>query len=223
MVSVTPLGQIVGDNVRRMRTGAGHTGDALSKALREFGPWPTSRVSELELGRVSPTVATLFTVAHGLSNLLGRTVLVADLLRHDGYTEIGRIQLPASAVVDAFAGKPADLPADDAIDADRDRRLLADYTGPPLSADTIRAVLRESGEPESRLARGLGVSEADLAGYSAQLWGHTFSAQRDKLAGTDANAQKRGQVSRKLKAEIKAEIDRATTGADPTPHRTSDT
>jgi transcriptional regulator with XRE-family HTH domain len=223
MVSVTPIGQIVGDNVRRMRTDAGYTGDALSKALREFGPWPTSRVSELELGRVSPTVATLFTVAHGLSNLLGRTVLVADLLRHDGHTEVGQVQLPASAVADAFAGKPADLPADDATAADRDRALLAQYSGPSLPADTIRAVLHESGEPESRLARGLGVSEVDLAGYSAQMWGHTFSAERDKLAGADANAQKRGQVSRKLKAELKTQIERATADADPTPNRVSDT
>jgi len=209
MVSVSPIGQIVGENVRRMRTDAGYTGDALSKALREFGPWPTSRVSELELGRASPTVATLFAVAHGLSNLLGRTVLVADLLRHDGYTEIGRIQLAASAVADAFEGKPADLPADDTVDADRDSALLTNYSGPPLPTETIRAVLHQSGEPESRLARGLGFSAVDLAGYSAQMWGHTFSAQRDKLAGSDANAQRRGQVSRKLKAELQAEIDRA--------------
>lgn len=216
MVSVTPIGQIVGANVRCMRTEAGHTGDALSKALREFGPWPTSRVSELELGRVSPTVVTLFAVAHGLTSLLGRTVLVADLLRHDGDTEIGRIQLPASVVADAFAGEPTGVPS--GAGAERDHALLADYNGPELPVDTIRSVLHQSGEPESRIARGLGVSDADLAGYSAQLWGHTFSAERDKLAGVDANAQKRGQVSRKLKAELKAAIE-----TDPTRQGIHDT
>ncbi len=204
MVDAVPLGKIVGDNVRRMRTEAGLTGDALSKAFREFGPWPTSRVSELELGRVSPTAATLFAVASGLSSLLGRTILVADLFRHDGNTEIGKVSLPASAVVDAFAGKPAELPPAETRGVELD---LTDFSGPDLPHHEIAAVLSTSGEPEERLARGLGITEVTLAAFSAKMWGQSFSAQRDQIVGSDANAQKRGQASRRLKAALAAELD----------------
>lgn len=36
----------------------------------------------------------------------------------------------------------------------------------------------------------------------AKLWGRTFNAERDDRAGPDPNAQRRGQISRKLKAEL---------------------
>jgi hypothetical protein len=37
----------------------------------------------------------------------------------------------------------------------------------------------------------------------AKRWKRTFVAERDRRAGPDANAQRRGQVSRQLKAELK--------------------
>ena len=63
-------------------------------------------------------------------------------------------------------------------------------------------VLARSGLAEQRLAKSLGVSGSRLADLSSQLWGKTFSEERDHRAGPDANQQKRGQVSRQLRAEL---------------------
>ena len=56
-----PLAHVVGRNVRRLRDGAAATLDDVAKAARENGlrNWGTGRVSDLEHGKVSPTLATL--------------------------------------------------------------------------------------------------------------------------------------------------------------------
>jgi len=55
---------------------------------------------------------------------------------------------------------------------------------------------------EHRLAKRLGISPARLAHVSFQLWQSTFTEERDRRAGPDANQQKRGHVSRALRAEL---------------------
>jgi hypothetical protein len=40
----------------------------------------------------------------------------------------------------------------------------------------------------------------------AALWRRTFTAERDNRAGPDANAQRRGQISRQLKADLQEVI-----------------
>ena len=45
-----------------------------------------------------------------------------------------------------------------------------------------------------------------LAQLSYRLWGGTFTEERDRLAGADANAQKRGRVTRELRAELQNAI-----------------
>lgn len=59
-----------------------------------------------------------------------------------------------------------------------------------------------SGLAEQRLAKTLGISAGRLADASAQLWGATFSDERDRRAGVGANQQKRGAISRELRAEL---------------------
>ncbi|GAB20185.1 hypothetical protein GOEFS_106_00820 [Gordonia effusa NBRC 100432] len=209
MINATPISQILGNNVKQMRTAAGYNGDALARELRDFGPWTTSRVSDLELGRVSPTAATLYAVAHGMSRLLDRTVLVADLLHDDGYAEVGKLAIKSTALAAAFAGEPTTLILADHRDTrpnETDSDYFANYRGPEMSRDENRALVEASGEPETKIAKSLGISDKELAGWSHKLWGKIFSARRDDLVDANANAQKRGQVSRRLKAELKAEI-----------------
>jgi hypothetical protein len=55
------------------------------------------------------------------------------------------------------------------------------------------------------MCKNIGVDRF-LAAAMAALWGRTFSAERDNRAGPDANAQRRGQVSRQLKAELQQVI-----------------
>ena len=59
---------------------------------------------------------------------------------------------------------------------------------------------------EQRLAKALGVSGSQLAELSSQLWGNTFSDERDQRAGAGANQQKKARVSRELRAEIERAI-----------------
>jgi hypothetical protein len=66
------------------------------------------------------------------------------------------------------------------------------------------------GLTEERVAAGLGIGTDRLCAESLRLWNTTFSAQRDRIAGPDANAQRKGQVTRQLKAELK----RALTDGD---------
>lgn len=77
-----------------------------------------------------------------------------------------------------------------------------------MPVEDLIDTLEASGETEARVAKALGISDRELAGWSRKLFGQTFSAERDELAGKDANAQVRGQISRRLKAKIRAEIDR---------------
>lgn len=71
----------------------------------------------------------------------------------------------------------------------------------------VPAVILRSGLDEQRLAKRLDVSVSELATVSARLWGQSFSDERDLRAGEGANAQKRGQASRLLQQELRAELE----------------
>ena len=66
----------------------------------------------------------------------------------------------------------------------------------------LERMRRRSGLTEYRLATRLGISRDQLASMSFRLWQKTFSERRDQLAGADANAQKRGRISRELRAQL---------------------
>lgn len=71
---------------------------------------------------------------------------------------------------------------------------------------TLVETLQRSGLTEQRLAQRLGISGDHLATLSSRLWKKTFSEERDRRAGPDANRQKRGQASRALQRELKKAI-----------------
>jgi hypothetical protein len=52
----------------------------------------------------------------------------------------------------------------------------------------------------------LGVDQVLGAAAMAALWRRTFTAERDNRAGPDANAQRRGQISHQLKADLQEVI-----------------
>jgi hypothetical protein len=58
-------------------------------------------------------------------------------------------------------------------------------------------------EADIRIGRSLGWSREWTAGMMAARWGHPLSIERDRRAGPGANAQRRGQISRALKNELK--------------------
>jgi len=68
--------------------------------------------------------------------------------------------------------------------------------------------------PEERIRKSLGISAMLLATATASLWKRTFSQERDRRAGAGANAQKRGQITRQMRAELDAAIAAAKHGDD---------
>ena len=61
-------------------------------------------------------------------------------------------------------------------------------------------------EADYRMAQSVGIAKEMAAAEMQALWGRSFTAERDHRAGPDANPQKRGRVSRELKAELRAAV-----------------
>ena len=217
-----PLAAVVGRNVKRLRGDA--TTDELAKACRRRGlTWGTGRISELEHGRVSPTLSTLVDLADALGALRGRPVYLADLVEHDGFIALTSGRAIKPAALQRFLGgepvviKRGDVPHDPERDK-RTREALAPaaiekhFAELPPAVDAVKTELilqvqDQSGEAEARMAKALGLHGDSFATLSAHLWGHTLSAERNRRAGAGANAQDRGRITRRLKAELKAVLD----------------
>ena len=74
----------------------------------------------------------------------------------------------------------------------------------PIPMPLAHGVDEEFREADFRLCKSLGITPEDGLATMVELWGeHTFTTERDRRAGPDANAQRKGQVSRQLKAELK--------------------
>lgn len=67
-------------------------------------------------------------------------------------------------------------------------------------------VRRDFSESDARMCKNIGVDQFLGAAAMAALWRRTFTAERNHRAGPDANAQRRGQISRQLKAELQEVI-----------------
>lgn len=205
-----PLGTVIGRNARRLRGDI--TADAVAKAARRQGlNWGTGRISDLEHGRVSPTLPTLVALALALDDVRypGPAVTIGDLVASDEpislttaldvtseeLTEFlsgGSIKrVSPRALLDAARVTPADWP----------KRLDGVPMGPRLR------LAGQLGEAEHRLGRDLGLDDRRLIAEMLFLWKRTYSAERDRRAGPGANAQKKGRVARELKAELKAVLD----------------
>lgn len=215
------LAEVVGINARRLRGDA--TSDELAKAARAEGlNWGTGRISDLEHGRVSPTLSMLVALAHALRSVHGRPVRLADLVRHDGFITLTRELTITSAALQRFLDgqdvsiKVKDVPHGPEL-KQRMREALDSHAKcsgvklPPavdeVRTDLVEQVFRQSGEAEARIAKSLGLHGEDFAAVSAYLWGHTLSAERDRRVGPGANAQDKGRVTRNLKAEVGAVLD----------------
>jgi transcriptional regulator with XRE-family HTH domain len=216
------LAQVVGRNCQRIRAENGLTQNDLARYGREVGlRWNAAKVGDFEKGRSTPTFATVLAVTLALqmaiddvatrraSSPTSPEVKLADLVGNlhgfvavnDGL-DVAVTELAAVCSGDTFevggpgiSNRPVSR-ADERIGATAKAELTED----------IRAVLQRSGLPEDRLAQRLRISAARLATESFRLWQNTFSEERDRRAGPGANQQKRGRVSRELRAQLEEEI-----------------
>lgn len=215
------LAAVVGENARRIRTEAGATLDDVAVAARGHGlrGWGGGRVSDLEHGRVSPTVPTLVALALALGDIRREPLTLAELVEHQGAVEInGSLAVRGAVLVRFLGGQPVrltkrDVPALAEIKAAEIAASMRRFTAelPPslrgVSLATAVAVQNRSGEAEQRIAKALGVSLLTVAAASAHLYrGATASEERDRRAGGDATAQKRGRIARDIRTELKAAL-----------------
>src|SRR5262249_21677612 len=73
----------------------------------------------------------------------------------------------------------------------------------PLDWARVNETFREA---DLRVNKSIGVDRGLGAALMAKLWGKPFSDERDQRAEPDANAQRKGQISRQLKAELQEVI-----------------
>jgi hypothetical protein len=218
------LAELVGRNYQRIRTTAGLSQNELARYGRDVGlHWNAAKVGDFEAGRSSPTFATILAALWALQTAINHRaarraaagvseplaiaeVRLADLLQGAGFIAVNNaLDIPAAILADVCSGE---VPDPDRIQ----NRPLTSPSAALIHAEAtgvqqeILAVLQRSGLTEDRLVKRLGVEPARLADASFRLWRKTFSEERDRRAGLDANQQKRGRVSRELRAELEKEL-----------------
>lgn len=61
-------------------------------------------------------------------------------------------------------------------------------------------------EADIRIGRELGLDADRTAAEMTYSWGRPLSVERDEIAGVGANAQRRGIVTRELKAQLRKQV-----------------
>ncbi|TXI57854.1 MULTISPECIES: helix-turn-helix domain-containing protein [Mycolicibacter] len=197
MTGSLPIATVIGLNAHRIRTDCGATlVEVAALANRDGARWNSSMVSRIERGRFDATIPTVLLIADALdviSRRAGRPpVRITDLLASDAPMQVATNDAEAYRV--EVTVEAADL-----------IRFLGGQTE-AVEALVFSGALDQSRiagtDHEQRLAKSLGIPVRVLQHLAGQLWGQTFGEERDARAGEDANAQKRGRVTRELKQEI---------------------
>lgn len=182
--------QVIGRNVRALRTEFGFTQQDVATALVRLGlPWDSGRVARLEAGEGSPTLPTVVLLAAALDCLLPsrRAVTVVDLLGADGSVVLAPgVAVPSAALIGVLRGGRAS-----ALVKVRDYPFA--LTGESPSQNALRATY---GRTEQRAAAELGVDRLMMLRLSAELWGRNLGEERD------ARAEEMGVSSRVEKARV---------------------
>lgn len=196
-----PIATVIGLNAHRLRTSCGATlVEVAAQANLDGARWNSSMVSRIERGRFDATIPAVLLLSDALDALSRRAgrppVRITDLLASD---------VPIQVAVNEVEGYPllvyvgtSDLiqflgGQTEAVEA----LVFSSATRSPVSGT----------DHDQRIAKSLDLSVSDLYSWAVKLWGQPFAEERDARAGKDANAQKRGRVTRELKAELKAVLD----------------
>jgi transcriptional regulator with XRE-family HTH domain len=221
-----PLSVVVGRNFRRLRTDAGLTQNDIAKHAKNNGlRWTASKVGDFESGRTAPTFATILAATSALSAARKRNVQLADLVESQEFVEITDKFDPIGSVLAAIlsggrtwaslvrdeVGYYKRTPLDMSGFQEWGERLQEESKRYPEFDFSVRAldpVIERQGLDEQRVAKRLDITSELLAAVSWVLWRRSFSDERDRRAGADANAQKRGRISRELQAELRERLNR---------------
>lgn len=222
VVAVTKsLAEVVGANCKRWRNQIGLTQDKFAEFARMVGlRWTASAVGDFEAGRSSPSLATVIAVAVALQVAFGRTAsfssddefvgvvlrfdaeaapTLADLVSTDAdWVDVNGVLVPPGGdlpklflggIVHGYGGPTAEEWREITEAVEQGRKFRAE-------------LVAHAGVTDKRMARQLGISVNDFMVRSIRLWGNTFSEERDRRAGADANQQKKGRIAREMRDEL---------------------
>lgn len=197
------LAEVVGRNARDLRRSVDATLEDVAALARGYGlRWSTGSVGSLESGRtVGVNLENLLAVAATLGDVVGRPVSLADMFAGDGDVALNdELTVPLATVRATLSGEVVSIPAPVPVVP------IAGAYFPAVG--TVRYSLPVSAlcETDLRVCRSLGVEPEVGAAAMARLWKKTFVAKRDELAGSNANPQRRGRISRQLKTELQKVI-----------------
>ena len=213
-----------------MRLAAGLTLDQVAVAARARGlKWSESRVADFESGRVAMNLATLFAFSLAIEDLGCGPGTLPELVQWVTPIQINdSLELWTSDLVNLFEGQPVRKPkrprktlvdgmdseVSPVFDSDFEQQVAYYYIEQIKQLGLLHRVSQSSGATELRVCRALGISTMLLTHLSVALWDRSFSQERDKRAGPDANAQKRGQITRHMQSELEAAMEAAVDGND---------
>jgi transcriptional regulator with XRE-family HTH domain len=213
------VAKVIGDGARGLRRDADVTLEQMARAAQLYGlPWTSGRVGDFEAGRTAPSLPTLVAAAAALGDVIGRPVSLAELVTGEGQVHINdKLSLDTSALRAALAGASITAHAIPQILATQEMQEMAqlmisqtNFHWPnrlrAVNPDLRQEVLRDFNESDGRMCKNIGVDQVLGAAAMAALWRRTFTAERDHRAGPDAKAQRRGQISRQLKADLQEVI-----------------
>jgi hypothetical protein len=169
--------------------------------------WTTSRVAELERGKVAPVLSTVVVLSDALSELAETDVpSVAWLISTPGLIEIspGVIARGPNFVASLFAKER--LHTNESRKRIDELLALADagedaakwLRGPQWSRERVRDVIVNTSLADERAARKLKLSLVELATLADGLWNHALSWEREWRWPDEANAQTGGRITREL-------------------------
>lgn len=216
--------QVVARNARLLRGSV--TADELATAARRWGlNWGTGRISDLEAGRVSPTLPTMIALAAALGDVRGEPLPIGDLTRSDGFIALtDGLTLSSDALARFLNGDPVEVRVNEVLTGQDQLQLAltAQHNQFDAQLDAVRAlnpkianapggplryVQLRSGEAEQRMAKALGVEPFVVEWAAAYLWQRTVADERDARVTDGASPQKRGRITRQLQAELRAVLD----------------
>ena len=145
---------------------------------------------------------------------------IADLTWLDGWVEVNPgLKVRGDALTRVLRGEPARLMARDVMEPGEAKKIvneaieqmradndLLQGIGANLRIEDLEQAIHDAGVAEHRVAKELDVNQNVLATLSLHLWQSTFSAERDRRAGPDANAQRKGQITRQMKDELRSTL-----------------
>jgi len=194
---------------------------ALADHAKLFGArWTSAEIAKIEQGARRPTVATLAILASALTSLRGEgraPIGLPDLLATDEPVSLtDSVQVAdGAALLRVLAGK-GQLPKEVVAWSGSSNLFGHAHRGdpPPLNFKLPddpeeregMAIFLTLSEQEERIARSMGLDPMVFAACSRWLWSRSFAGERDSRADAGATPQKRGQITRVMKNELREAI-----------------